>query len=104
MLEGSRWHTAALTFAMAAAAIAGAVGPARASAQAFPFGDMPGSYAQLMKMKPMDVMHKMDTDKKGYVTKEEFMKFQEALFEKLDKDKDGQLTRDEWMGKKPGSK
>ena len=89
----------ALAFALTATAVGSFLSPTSAKAQAFPFGDMPNSYAQFMKMKPMDAMHKMDAGKRGYVTKEEFMKFQEALFEKLDKNKDGQLSREEWMGK-----
>ena len=97
-------RSTALAFALAAATVVSMLSPTSARAQAFPFGDMPKSYAQFMKMKPMDVMHKIDTEKKGYVTKEEFMKFQEALFEKLDKNKDGQLSREEWMGKAQSSK
>jgi len=57
------------------------------------------SWAQLAKMKPMDVMHMIDTDKKGYVTREEFLKFQEQLFDKMDKDHDGKVMGSEWMGK-----
>jgi len=34
----------------------------------------------------------METDKKGMVSKQEFMKFMEAEFERLDKDKKGQLN------------
>jgi hypothetical protein len=34
----------------------------------------------------------MDTDKKGMVSKQEFMKFMEAEFERLDKDKKGELN------------
>ena len=60
---------------------------------------MPSSYAALMKMKPMDVMHMIGTAKEGYVSKDEFMKFHEALFEKMDKNKDGQLSRAEWEGR-----
>ncbi len=65
------------------------------------YGDrpkLPGSYPAMMKMKAMDVMHMMDADKKGFVTKEEFMKFHEAMFDKMDKDKDGKLSREEWLG------
>jgi hypothetical protein len=57
---------------------------------------MPASYAAMMKMKPMALMHMMDKDKKGYVTKEDFMKFHEAMFEKMDKNKDGKITKEEW--------
>src|SRR3979490_2218058 len=55
------------------------------------------SWGQLAKMKPMDVMHMIDTDKKGYVTREEFLKFQQQLFDKMDKDHDGNVTDAEWM-------
>jgi hypothetical protein len=58
--------------------------------------DMPASYASMMKMKPMDVMHMIDPDKKGYVTKDEFMKFHEALFDKMDKNKDGKVSEQEF--------
>jgi Ca2+-binding EF-hand superfamily protein len=34
----------------------------------------------------------MDTDKKGMLSKQEFMKFMEAEFERLDKDKKGELN------------
>jgi hypothetical protein len=34
----------------------------------------------------------MDTDKKGMVSKQEFMKFMEAEFERLDKSKKGELN------------
>jgi uncharacterized membrane protein YfbV (UPF0208 family) len=68
-----------------------------ARASEFSQDKMPASYAAMMKMKPMDVMHMMDTDKKGSVTKEQFMKFHEAMFEKMDKNKDGQLSQEEWL-------
>jgi hypothetical protein len=87
-----------LALLVATAGILGAVGYAR-SARAAEFAqDFPKSYSDLMKMKPMDVMHMMDTDKKGYVTKEEFMKFYESMFDKMDKNKDGKLVKEEWMG------
>jgi hypothetical protein len=60
---------------------------------------MPGSYSALMKMKPMAIMHMMDVGKKGYVTKEEFMKFHEAMFDKMDKNKDGKLSEDEFVAR-----
>lgn len=34
----------------------------------------------------------MDSDKKGIISKQEFMKFMEAEFERLDKDKKGELN------------
>jgi hypothetical protein len=40
----------------------------------------------------------MDTEKTGFVTKEQFMKFHEGMFDKMDKNKDGKLAREEWLG------
>ena len=34
-----------------------------------------------------------------YVTREEFLKFHEELFDKMDKDHTGKCTMSEWMGK-----
>jgi hypothetical protein len=62
------------------------------------------SWAALRKMKPMEVMHMVDEDKKGYVTKEEFMKFQEQFFDRMDRDHDGKISAQEWMGGKAGKK
>ena len=58
---------------------------------------MPAGYHSLMKMKPMDVMHMMDADKKGYVTKSDFMKFHERMFEKMDKNHDDKLSEEEFV-------
>ena len=64
------------------------------------FDQMPPSYYALMKMKPAEQMRLMDPDKKGYVTKEEFMKFHKAMAEKMfdnmDKNHDGKLTEAEF--------
>ncbi|BDG06080.1 EF-hand domain-containing protein [Anaeromyxobacter oryzae] len=56
-------------------------------------------FPQLSKMKPMDVMHAMDKEGKGYVTREEFMKFQEEFFERMDRNHDGKVDTNEFMGK-----
>jgi len=58
---------------------------------------MPAGYSSLMKMKPMEVMHMMDPDKKGYVTKSDFMKFHERMFEKMDKNHDDKLSEEEFV-------
>ncbi len=58
--------------------------------------DVPSSYPALQKMKPVEVMHMIDKEKKGYVTREEFMKFQEALFDRLDKNRDRRLDEVEF--------
>ncbi len=62
-------------------------------------GGPPSEYVSFLKMKAMQAMHMMDADKKGFVTKEEFMKFHEEMFERMDKDHDGKLTPEEWMGR-----
>jgi Ca2+-binding EF-hand superfamily protein len=77
---------------------AGSVGPAAAAeppAGAFPY--LPKTYGEFMKMKPADSMKMMDPTNKGYVTREEFMKFQGMMFDKMDTNKDGQLSHDEWV-------
>jgi len=85
---------------LAAAALLVAIAATPAARAATPTTtDEARSWAQLAKMKPMEVMHMIDTDNKGYVTREEFLKFQEQLFEKMDKDHDGNVTASEWMGK-----
>jgi len=88
-------HAAALAFAVVASVSFLPVARAGDASQ----DRIPASYSAFMKMKPMAVMHAMDNGKKGYVTKEEFMKFHEAMFDKMDKDKDGKLTQDEWIAK-----
>jgi EF hand len=88
-------HAAAVVFAVVASVSFLPVARAADTAQ----DKIPASYMALMKMNPMDVMHAMDSDKKGYVMKEDFMKFHDAMFDRMDKNKDGKLTEDEWMGK-----
>ena len=57
------------------------------------------SYDQLARMKAMEVMHMIDSDKKGFVTREEFLKFQEQFFDRMDQNHDGKVDPREWMGK-----
>ncbi len=52
---------------------------------------MPPSPAAMQKIKPSEMYNLMDKDKDGYVTKEEFLKFQERVFDSWDKDKTGRL-------------
>ena len=59
--------------------------------------DMPATYFALKQMKPMDVMHQMDTNKDGMVTKAEFMKYMGALYDRMDKNKDDKVTAEEWL-------
>ena len=61
--------------------------------------DQARAWAALARMKPMEVMHMIDTDKKGYVSREEFMQFQQAFFDRMDQNHDGKADAQEWMGK-----
>ncbi len=90
--------TSAFAMATMAIVIASIGFPSTARAADVAQDKMPASYAAMMKMKPMDVMHMMDKGNKGYVTKDEYMKFHEAMFDKMDKNKDAQLAREEWLG------
>ena len=60
---------------------------------------MPINNAEYFKLKPMEAMHMIDTGNNGFVTKEQFMKFQEDLFSNMDKDHDGKITTQEWLGR-----
>lgn len=62
-------------------------------------GGPPAQYIDYLNMKPMKAMNMMDKDKKGYVTKEEYMKFHGEMFDRMDKNKDGKLTSEEWLGR-----
>jgi hypothetical protein len=95
---GMRTRGTVLALAMAAAGVIGSVGYPRDARAADFAQDFPKSYGDFVKMKPMEIMHMMDPGKKGFVTKEEFMKFHEGMFDKMDKDKDGKLSREEWIG------
>lgn len=57
---------------------------------------VPPTYPALQKMKPAEVMHMMDPGNKGYVTREEFMKFQEEFFKKIDRNGEGKLDKAEF--------
>jgi EF hand len=95
---GDRSRGTALALVMIAlGAIGWASYPRHARAAEFA-QDFPKSYSDFVKMKPMELMHMMDPGKKGFVTKDEFMKWHEAMFDKMDKNKDGKLSREEWLG------
>jgi hypothetical protein len=63
-----------------------------AGASHVPEDEVPSTYSDLQRMKSVDVMHMIDSDKNGYVTREEFLEFQDALFERIDKDGDRRLA------------
>ena len=72
------------------AALLGTVGVARA---ADPSSEerMPHTIAEMKAMKPSDMAKMMDTNKDGFVSKKEFMDFQEKFFKQLDKDNKGKV-------------
>ena len=88
----------------AAAVAAFAFLPSARAATEMRTGGPPAEYVDYLKMKPMQAMHMMDAGEKGYVTKEEFQKFHDELFERMDKDHDGKVSAEEWRGGKPGKK
>jgi hypothetical protein len=45
----------------------------------------------------MKTMKKMDMNKDGMVSKDEFMKFFEAKYDAMDKNKDKMVTQQEWV-------
>jgi hypothetical protein len=57
---------------------------------------MPQNMRELMQMDPEHCMQMMDQKNKGYVTKEEFMKFQERLWSNMDKNRDNRVNKSEF--------
>lgn len=55
------------------------------------------TYGEFMKMDPAECMKMMDPTHKGYVTKQEFMKFQEKLFNNIPKKAADRVTEEEWL-------
>lgn len=49
-------------------------------------------------LRTMDMMHVIDTDKDGAVSKEEWLAYQERVFKALDTDGDGSLDTQEFYG------
>jgi hypothetical protein len=98
MLNRNVWHAVTLAVLVAVAAAAPVVraaeegGTGSSSPADTAKGKMPPSPAAMMRMKPHEIFNMMDKDKNGFVTKEEFMKFQEQLFNTWDKDKNGRLA------------
>ncbi len=86
---------AALAF-LALAAVAGA---STAHASDVRSGAPPAWYAVNPGVEPMTLMHMMDEDKSGSISREEFLKFHEELFDKIDTNHDGQISVEEWMGR-----
>ena len=60
---------------------------------------MPVDNSKYFQLKPMQIMHMIDDGGKGYITREQFMKFQEDFFSNMDKDNDGKITIQEWLGR-----
>lgn len=79
--------------ALAAAAIASFT-PARAAGVSR--DEAPSTSAAARETKPNVAMRGMDADGDGYVTREEFLKLQEALFATIDRDGDRRLSAPEF--------
>ncbi len=50
-------------------------------------------------MRTMKMMHMMDTNKDGKVTKEEFMAYHEKVWEMMDKGHKGYMMEEDWVTK-----
>lgn len=50
-------------------------------------------------LQDMKMMKMMDADANHKVTREEFMKHQEAMFDKMDKNRDGTIDEEEWKAR-----
>lgn len=59
-----------------------------------------GGYAR--GLRTAEVMHKIDTDGDGMVSRQEWLAFQEKVFSMLDKDKEGSIDAREFMSKDAG--
>jgi EF hand domain-containing protein len=86
-----RNHSSALTALLALGTIAASA----AFAQDMVLYATPG-YLEGLRTKEM--MHMIDTDKDGTVSKDEWIAYQERVFVALDKNKDGFLETDEFYG------
>ena len=94
--------TRAAVFAMASAAMIASITVPFVAQAAEPTHDKmmqtPKSYGELMKMDPAECMKMIDHDNKGYVTKEEYMRFHETFFKDMAKKNADRVTREEWLG------
>ena len=95
--------TRAAVFAMASAAMIASISVPFVAQAAEPTHDKmmqtPKSYAEFMKMDPVECMKMIDHDNKGYVTKKEYMRFHEAFFKNMAKKNADRVTREEWLGR-----
>lgn len=96
-------HVRAVLLGVAALAVASSPAVTRAAAESSGQHQhamkMPQNMAELMRMDPEHCMKMMDAKSKGYVTKEEFLKFQEQLWSNMDKNRDNQVDKSEFGGK-----
>jgi len=75
-----------------------ALSPSRVAAAPQINTDLPRSVGEVIaRMKPMQLMHLVDTHKKGVVTKEQYMKFFEDLWDRMDPDHTGTVSKEVWM-------
>ncbi len=81
----------ALLTAMIALLVATRVMPGGASAQTKAAAPKAQDKLSLGEEQAKQLLLLLDTDKKGKISKQEWMKFMEAEFDRLDRDKSGQL-------------
>jgi hypothetical protein len=101
-MQASKRTTGVPALALSAAIAALGFASRAHAADATPEERMPASYAEMMKMKPMEVMRMVGGGEKGPITKEQYMKFHEKMFEKMDRDHDGRISEQEWAYKASG--
>lgn len=82
------------------AALVGALMIASLAAQAAEVKPATGGYESGGKgMRTMEMMNAMDANKDKKLSKDEFMKHHERMFDMMDKDKDGMISQAEWLEK-----
>lgn len=103
LLSATRSPVRAL--ALAGALLVTSVGlPGIAQASDVSYDKVTMTYGQFGKMDPEKAMKAMDPDSNGYVTREEFLKFQEKLFENIPKQDPDRVTMQEWRKQAAGGK
>jgi hypothetical protein len=87
-----------LSRGVAAVCTAAALGIATLAQGAAPTNtDLPRSVGELMNMSPMEVMHQMDADHSGMITKEEYLKYFSDLWDRMDKEHASKVPKEVFM-------
>lgn len=85
----------------ALALLAGAAAPAARAAVGPAGADFPRSTssAQLTHGQSMDVMRGLDQVRQGRVTKQQFMRFMEDLYDRMDQEQAARVAAQSWAGR-----